>query len=77
MSAASFHWLHNAIKTVLRFITHLLAIANTTRSFLTVTTGKLITNLWHFYRSNSNLAKLETLLVDSDHDLRQNSIRLF
>ena len=48
-----------------------LAVADAARSLLTVSTRKLVADLWNLHRSNANLAELVTLLVDRDHDLRE------
>ena len=51
--------------------THLLSVPNSTRSLLTVTTGKLVTDLRRFHRPNTDLAELVTLLVDRHHHLNR------
>lgn len=55
-------------------ISHLLSVSDTTGTFLSVTTGKFITNLWGFHSPDSDLTKLETLLVDRHHHLIRDNI---
>lgn len=51
---------HSEMKT----LTNLLPIYYSTRSFLSMSTGKLVTNLRNSNRANTNFAELVALLID-------------
>ena len=50
-------------------MTHLLSVPNAARSLLSVTTCKLVANLWSFHGSDTDLTELVALLVDRHHHL--------
>lgn len=48
---------------------YLLSITNAACSLLTMTTGKLVSNLWRFHCPYTDLTELVALLVDGHHYL--------